>query len=90
MLTLLSENKASFAQQVHQYGGGNISCMSFAPFCTSAHIPQYAKELLEKEFPLKIRLLGIRMTHLKDLEGPPGGMDKVSEHYKPPARSNFF
>lgn len=46
-------------------------------------LSQYAKELLEKEFPLKIRLLGIRMTHLKDLQGPQGGLDKVSRSDKP-------
>ncbi|KAJ9095713.1 hypothetical protein QFC21_005585 [Naganishia friedmannii] len=43
---------------------------------TAADIYPHAKELLEKEFPLKIRLLGIRMTHLKDLQGPQGGLDK--------------
>ncbi|KAJ9114977.1 hypothetical protein QFC22_005305 [Naganishia vaughanmartiniae] len=43
---------------------------------TAAEIYPHAKELLEKEFPLKIRLLGIRMTHLKDLQGPQGGLDK--------------
>jgi DNA polymerase kappa len=44
---------------------------------------------LEKEFPLKIRLLGIRMTHLKDLQGPQGGLDKVSEFDNPMAQPDL-
>ncbi|KAJ9107004.1 hypothetical protein QFC19_002872 [Naganishia cerealis] len=50
---------------------------------------KHAKELLEKEFPLKIRLLGIRMTHLKDLQGPQGGLDKVRSTFQRLAELGF-
>lgn len=36
---------------------------------TAAEILPVAQALLVKEFPLRLRLLGIRMTHLKDLQG---------------------
>jgi DNA polymerase kappa len=36
-----------------------------------------ARELLLREFPLTLRLLGIRITSLKDLRPPANGIEKV-------------
>jgi hypothetical protein len=36
-----------------------------------------ARSLITKELPIKIRLLGIRMTHLKDMRAADTGIQKV-------------
>lgn len=38
---------------------------------------QLAVDLIRKEFPLRIRLLGIRMSNLKDLTEPDHGIRNV-------------
>lgn len=46
---------------------------------TAADILPIAQELLRKELPLRIRLLGIRMSTLKDLTVPESkGIEQVS------------
>lgn len=40
-------------------------------------LTQIAVDLIRKEFPLRIRLLGIRMTNLKDLAAPKKGIMEV-------------
>ncbi|KAJ9114488.1 hypothetical protein QFC20_001361 [Naganishia adeliensis] len=65
----------------------DLARTGFAGRCVCVKF-KYAKELLEKEFPLMIRLLGIRMTHLKDLQGPQGGLEKyLAESKRPRATS---
>lgn len=48
-------------------------------FRTLDEIERHAKVLLEKEGPLKIRLIGLRLTNLRDLREVPKktGIDKV-------------
>ena len=36
--------------------------------CLTKHLSKTGKELLVPEFPLKIRLIGLRLTKLKDLK----------------------
>ena len=36
------------------------------------------KDLFLREFPLKLRLIGLRMSTLKDLRPHPGGIEKVT------------
>lgn len=50
---------------------------------TAAEILPIAHELLKKELPLRIRLLGIRMSTLKDLTVPvpDAGIQKVIPFY---------
>jgi DNA polymerase kappa len=40
-----------------------------------------AVDLIRKEFPLRIRLLGIRMSNLKDLTVPDTGIRTVSSGF---------
>ncbi|ORX35753.1 hypothetical protein BD324DRAFT_652294 [Kockovaella imperatae] len=58
------EISSSFGQKIHLYQGGD-SAGKFL-LHTVAH-PQIAQELLKRDLPLKIRLLGIRLSTLKDL-----------------------
>jgi len=46
---------------------------------------QTGKELLQPEWPLKIRLIGLRVTKLKDLRAPAessGGIKRVRLHFR--------
>ncbi len=52
-------------------------CPTFGRRSDALRGTQVARELLLKELPLHLRLLGIRMTNLKDLEAPEKGIKKV-------------
>jgi DNA polymerase kappa len=45
----------------------NVSCLCRLCLFFTEHLSKTGKELLAPEFPLKIRLIGLRVTKLKDL-----------------------
>jgi hypothetical protein len=60
-----------------QYVSGPIAGVRAEQHC---HRPQVGKELLLPELPLTIRLIGLRVTKLKDLRAPSpaaGGIKRV-------------
>jgi DNA polymerase kappa len=62
--------------------------LAYEAFTRAKTLPRYitskediltvGKDLFLKELPLKLRLIGLRMTTLKDLRPHPGGIEKVT------------
>lgn len=62
--------------KLHTYENFTRQCGAPRYINSAEDILPLARSLLVKELPLKIRLLGIRMTHLKDLRADEKGIQK--------------
>lgn len=67
--------------QLHTYENKTRALSSPKYMQTKEDIWPIARELLRKELPLRVRLLGIRMSTLKDLTTEDKGIKQVSITY---------
>ena len=73
-LTFSRQNSRSVGQKVHLDDRRDPSC-EYGPL-NDAHL-KIAQELLKRDLPLKIRLLGVRLSTLKDLTVVEKGIKNV-------------